>query len=127
MRTRQAILWVDKKEATIFHLQPQGFETTRVSAPEAVGSAAPRANAVGMLTSFFQLVAGALADATAILVTGPSAAKLDFVKYVYRTDHALTLKIVGVETLERPTDRRLVGYVLDYFDTAARVPHGLTG
>jgi stalled ribosome rescue protein Dom34 len=114
MNTRQAIVWVDRREATIYHLQSQGFETTRVEAPEP----APAGNARGL--TFFQRVARVLADATAILVTGPSGAKLDFVKYVYRTDHALTLKIVGVETLEKPTDRRLVGYVLDYFDTGTQ-------
>lgn len=121
MNTRQAIVWVDRREATIYHLQSQGFQTTRVEAPEP----APSGSARG-LAFFFQKVARVLADATAILVTGPSGAKLDFVKYVYRTDHALTLKIVGVETLEKPTDRRLVGYVLDYFDTGAHALKELT-
>jgi hypothetical protein len=64
---------------------------------------------------FFFAVARALADATEILVVGPSSAKLDFVRWVHAHDQVMQTRIVGVETLDHPTDRRLADYVRHYF------------
>ena len=48
-------------------------------------------------------------------MVGPSSAKLDFVRHVHQHDHTLTPKIVGVETLDHPTDPQLAAYVRHYF------------
>ena len=67
MRTRQAIVWVDRREATIFHLQPQGFETTRIKAAEPTASGKHRAVAeLPARDDFFQDLAGALAVAALV-------------------------------------------------------------
>lgn len=46
---------------------------------------------------------------------GPSTAKLAFLKFVHKSDHTLEPKIVGVETVDHPTDRQLVAYANTYF------------
>ena len=56
-----------------------------------------------------------------ILVVGPGQAKLEFIKYVHdaapdRADH-----IVGVETLDHPTDNQIVAHARTYFLKADRM------
>jgi hypothetical protein len=47
---------------------------------------------------------------------GPSTAKLQFERYLHEHDRALEVKIVGLETVDHPTDAQLVAYVKEYFD-----------
>jgi hypothetical protein len=108
-----AILWIDHHQAEIFRVLPTGFAASHLGAPAAVGP------------TFFDDVARALAGALQVLVAGPSGAKLSFIRHVARHDHALTLKIVGVETLAAPARGRLVELVRRYFE--ADVPPPITG
>ena len=66
------------------------------------------------LAHFFGDLAAALKDAEQILIVGPSTAKLEFVNYVKANDRALAAKIVGVETLDHPSDG-IVSYAKKYF------------
>jgi hypothetical protein len=62
----------------------------------------------------------ALADANEILIVGPSTAKLHFLNHVHQHDHALLPKIVGLETVDHPSDGQLVAYAKEYFKTGHR-------
>jgi hypothetical protein len=70
---------------------------------------------------YYRDVARALEDAAEILVVGPSTAKLEFIKYVHKHDHALEGRVVGVETVDHPTDGQLVAYARRYFRAADRM------
>jgi hypothetical protein len=48
-------------------------------------------------------------------VVGPSTAKLQFIHYAYKRDHTLEPRIVGVETVDHPTDGQLIAYSKRYF------------
>ena len=52
---------------------------------------------------------------------GPSTAKLELIEHVHKHDPALEPKIVGVETVDHPTDRQLVAFVRRYFRAADRM------
>jgi len=54
------------------------------------------------------------------LVLGPSTAKLHFRDYVLEHASTLHFTIVGVETVDHPTDKQLVAYVREYFPGGAR-------
>ena len=71
------------------------------------------------LKRFFDEVAKALMGAEEILIVGPSTAKLQFVKYVHQHQRAMEPKIVGLETVDHPTDAQLVAYVKGYFQVPA--------
>jgi hypothetical protein len=43
-------------------------------------------------------------------VVGPSTAKLQFIRYAAKKDRTLEPRIVGVETVDHPTDRQLGAY-----------------
>ena len=51
--------------------------------------------------AFLQAVAQSIADAGAVLVTGPANAKTELVKHISQHDPRLMRIIVGVETVER--------------------------
>ncbi len=51
-----------------------------------------------------QRVSDAIADAGAVLITGPANAKNELVKHIERHVSELGTKIAGVETLDHPTD-----------------------
>jgi hypothetical protein len=54
-------------------------------------------------------------------VVGPAQAKLLLIKHIHAHDHALVDKIIGVETVDHPTDGQLVAYARKYFAAADRM------
>jgi stalled ribosome rescue protein Dom34 len=116
MTVRHVAVWIDHKEAKIFHIVTEGFDVTQVKAPHhhLTRKAEEQGTHAGS-ERYFHEVATALKDAEEILLVGPSSAKLDFFRYVHKHDHALEPKILGIETLDHPTDGQLVAYVRHYF------------
>jgi stalled ribosome rescue protein Dom34 len=116
MTVRHAAVWIDHKEAKIFHIDPESFEVSHVKAPHhhVTRKAEEQGHHAGD-DRFLHEVAEALDDAEEVLVVGPSSAKLDLIRYVHKHDHALAPKILGVETLDHPTDGQLAAYVRHYF------------
>lgn len=116
MTTRIAAVFIDHKEAKLFHIEPEGFDVRTIPAPyHYVTRKSDEQGRHAGSADYFQLVADALKDASAILVVGPSSAKLDFIRHVHKHDHLLEAKIEGVETLDHPTDKQLAAYVRHYF------------
>ncbi|HTB73571.1 MAG TPA: hypothetical protein VK762_10025 [Polyangiaceae bacterium] len=116
MTARHVAVWIDHKEAKIFHVVAEGFELTQIKAPHHhVTRKAEEQGTHAGSERYFHDVATALKDAEEILLVGPSSAKLDFFRYVHKHDHALEPKILGIETLDHPTDGQLVAYVRHYF------------
>lgn len=70
---------------------------------------------------FFHRVAQALAGAQEILVVGPAQAKLQLVKHIHAHDAAFVPKLIGVETVDHPTDAQLVAYARKYFRAKDRM------
>jgi stalled ribosome rescue protein Dom34 len=122
MTVRHAAVWIDHKEAKIFHIEPEGFDVSKVKAPHhhLTRKAEEQGHHAGS-ERFFHEVAMALGDAAEILVVGPSSGKLDFIRHVHRHDHGLEPKILGVETLDHPTDGQIVAYVRHYFNAKDRM------
>lgn len=134
MRTH-AVVWIDHTEARVFHVQPETpghpepepvDEATVLSPqhhfhrhPKGRGDPSPHPEDA---THFFEEIAGSLAGADSVLIVGPSSAKLEFLKYVEdRRDPTLRAKIVGVETVDHPTDREIAGYARKYFKASDRM------
>jgi hypothetical protein len=66
-------------------------------------------------------VAEALRGAKEILVCGPGQAKLELIRHVHKHDHDVEASIVGVETVDHPSDGQLVAYARKYFKAADRM------
>jgi stalled ribosome rescue protein Dom34 len=118
MSMRQAIAWIDEREAQILRLEDGIHCEQTIAAPE--GTSLPDQTPGSPATPsapnvFFGQIAAALKTAGEILVVGPSEIKRDFVNYMHKKDHGFDARILGVETVEHPDDHQLVGYANRYF------------
>lgn len=120
---RHAVVWIDDKEARLFTVD----KTLEQSVVKARGPHIHRhakaeevraRNHPDDAHRFFHAVAQALADDDQVLVVGPAQAKLHFFKYVQQHEHAIEPKIVGLETVDHPTDAQLVAHLRQYFHEA---------
>lgn len=116
MPLRHVAVWIDRNEAKVFHVEPEGFDVSKIAAPHhhLTRKAEEQGHHAGH-DRFFHEVAAALKGVEQILVVGPSSAKLDFIRYVHEHDRALSTAVVGLETLDHPTDGQLAAYVRHYF------------
>lgn len=115
-----AAVWLDHNEAKIFHITHDSFTEHTVHPLKEhrrlhrrLGD--PAGHRAKEDPHYYQDIAKELADAGAILVCGPATAKLEFIKHVHKHEHGLESKIVGVETVDHPSDGQLVNYARKYF------------
>lgn len=119
-------VWLDHHEARVFRIALDSFDESpfRLNAhhlrrhPDRNASEADRSDDA---KRFFHEVARALGAADEILVVGPSTAKLHFIRYVHAHDPKLEARIVGVETVDHPTDPQLAAFARAYFRAADRM------
>jgi len=124
MSSLHAAVWIDHNEAKIFHVDAETLDAD-VIRPRKHLSRHPTQTAERSHPAdeqhFFHEVAEAVESAREILVVGPGKAKLEFIKHVHKHDHALEPKIIGVETVDHPTDGQLLAFVRRYFRAADRM------
>jgi hypothetical protein len=121
-----AAVWLDHKQAKVFHLNLETFEEKVIHAAEPQHHNHQRGHLdTGRKPEedahFYDEIARAVSDTQVILVVGPSTAKLEFMKYVRKHNHGLESRIVGVEAMDHPTDGQIVAYARKYFLAAQRM------
>ncbi|MFZ4738676.1 MAG: translational machinery protein [Bradymonadia bacterium] len=121
MNSKQVVVWIDHKEARIFPIEPGESAAVTINAPShfihhkhPLGPEGAKAHPEDA-KRFFHEVTRTLEGVEAVLIVGPSTAKLELIKYVHQHDHLLEPRIVGVETVDHPTDGQLVAYAKKYF------------
>jgi stalled ribosome rescue protein Dom34 len=125
MGYQHAAVWIDHHEARVFRIEPTSFEAVVLEAPthhlhKHPRGAAERTEHPDDAKRFFRDVTHALEQADEVLIVGPSTAKLHLIKYVSKTVPALEPRIVGVETVDHPTDREFAAYARKYFESTDR-------
>ena len=127
-------VWIDHKEARIFHVQPEtvghvqpeAIDETTILSPQhlihrhAKGRGEAKEHPDDA-KRFFHEVARLLDGTDAVLIVGPSSAKLEFLRYVQDYDKKLQARVVGIETVDHPTDREIVAYAKKYFIRSDRM------
>jgi hypothetical protein len=124
--SKHAAVWIDHSEAKVFHVDGEtgAVDPTKVEPHHHVkrhSSVTAEHNHPEDALHFFQAVEKVLADAEEILIVGPSTAKLELIRHVHKHNHALEAKIVGVETVDHPTDGQLVAFANRYFHAKDRL------
>lgn len=128
MNAHQSVVWIDHQEARILGVESEILHVStiyRSSRSQPPGVAPGTGEQAADQNRFFHAVARALDVSDEILVVGPSTAKLEFVAYMNKNDHALDPRILGVETVDHPADGRLAAYAKLYFKV--RGPSGKNG
>jgi len=115
-----AIVWIDHHEARVFHFSPAEVERLVLRPHEPTRHIHHKANSIGSGhaaedQALLHEVAAAVADAGAVLITGPANEKTELVKHIRHHDPELAKIIVGVETVDHPTDGALVAHARSYF------------
>lgn len=117
MTQLHAAVWLDHNQAKIFHLGRDGFDETIIPSPRAhaqlhrrSGPGAEAGHREEGDPRYYRAVAGAIADAEAILVLGPSNAKLELMRWVRHHARELEHRIVAVETMDHPSDGQIAAY-----------------
>jgi stalled ribosome rescue protein Dom34 len=123
-------VWLDHREARVFAFHPAGPDEATVHAPPhndhhkwTRGQEGTKEHPEDTKKSFRELIAS-LQATEKLLIVGPGTAKGELASFIKEFDPALDKKIVGVETVDHPTDGQIVAFAKTYF---ARVDHaGIT-
>ena len=118
-----AVIWIDHREARIFHFSPSEVERLVVHPEHPTKHIHHKANSIGSGHAaadhdYLHAVVEAIADAGAVLITGPANAKTELIKHIHQHDPNVMKVISGVETVDHPSDGSLVAYARKYFMTA---------
>jgi stalled ribosome rescue protein Dom34 len=121
-----ALVWIDHVEAHVMHISPDDVEKSLIQPNEQHHKLHSRVGTLGSGRApedqdYYHRVAQALAGATEILIVGPAQAKLQLIKHIHLHDPALVSKVVGVETVDHPTDGQLIAYARKYFQAKDRM------
>ena len=115
-----AAVWLDHHQARVFHFNVNDSDSQKVHPHNASVHIHHKANTIGsghalMEPEFMKEVASAISVAGEILVIGPGNAKTEFMTYVEKHDPKLKAKILGVETVDHPSDGEIVAYARKFF------------
>ncbi len=117
MSLNQTVAWIEDRETQIWRAE-NGLHLEATIAASSIAlpdSPSDSLHNIDHSTAYFAQVAQALDKADEILIVGPSAIKVEFVKYMHKKDHGFDPRILGVETMEHSDDHELAGYVQRYF------------
>jgi stalled ribosome rescue protein Dom34 len=121
-----AAVWIDHHEARVFHFSPTDLDKLVLHPDHPTRHIHHKANSIGSGHAsedhdFLHSVAQSIADAGAVLITGPANAKTELVKWISKHDPGMMKIIVGVETVDHPSDAQLVAHARHYFKAADRM------
>ena len=121
-----AIVWLDHSAAHVMHISPDDVEKSVVHPAKPHTHLHAKSGAVGSGRqaedkSYYHAIVEALKGAQEILVVGPAQAKLQLIKHIHAHDHDMANKVVGVETVDHPSDAQLVAYARKYFEAKDRM------
>ena len=121
-----AVIWIDHREARVFHFSPTEVERLVVHPEHPTKHIHHKANCIGSGHAaadqeYLQAVAESVADAGAILITGPANAKTELIKHLHRHSPDRIDAIAGVETVDHPSDGELVAHARKYFKAEDRM------
>jgi stalled ribosome rescue protein Dom34 len=125
MNHLHAAVWIDHREAKIFHVDADTSDVAAVQAPSHHMKRHPSHTAETTHSAdashFHRDVARALEGAETILVLGPGNAKLELMSDWKNTAPKVASKVAAVETVDHPTDGQIVAHARHYFKAAGHM------
>lgn len=120
MSHAHAVVWLDHRTARVISFSLRASEVTEIHSMSEEGrlhrkSGIPGSGHAADDLAFFDQVVGVLAEIPEVLITGPGTAKKAFELYVNDRHPLLARRIVGVETLDHPTNGELLAHARKTF------------
>jgi hypothetical protein len=120
MSLSHAVIWIDHQEAHVIQFNADASESEIIKTKSKHTHLHQKSGILGSGhisadESYLHEVINAVSDAGEILVVGPGTAKLELLKHAHRHDAKVSEKIIGVETVDHPTDRQLLAFAKKYF------------
>ncbi|WP_018149990.1 hypothetical protein [Leeia oryzae] len=120
MAFHHAVVWIDHREAHIIHFNAEDSTVEIVKTHSKQAHLHHHSGTLGSGKAptdhtFLHEVVQNMADAAEILVVGPGSAKLELIKHVHTHDPAISDNILGVETVDHPSDPQVLAYAKKYF------------
>jgi hypothetical protein len=121
-----AVIWIDHREARIFHFNATDVERLVLHPDHPTKHIHHKANSIGSGHvapdhEYLQAVADSVADAGAVLLTGPANAKTELAVHIRQHEPSLAKVIAGIETVDHPSDPQLVAYAKEYLKASDRM------
>ena len=126
MQTRHAVVWIDHREAKVFHFDRDHADGMKIKSAKNFDQAHKHAGTIGGARTptdekFLHKIVEAIMDAEEWLIVGPGDAKDDLAKHVRHHDHAVAGRIIAVESADHPTDGQIVALARKFFKAADRM------
>lgn len=120
------LIWIDHREAKVLQFNAVDCERTVIHSTHPNQHLHHKANSIdsghaGVDHAFLERVAHAVANAGAILISGPASAKTELVAHLETKHPELAKRISGVETLDHPTDGALLAFGRSFFKADDRM------
>ena len=118
MKTNHAVIWLDHKEAHILFFDADKNKIIRSESTQP--HLHHKANEVGSGNApedhhYFARIISKVSDVAEILIVGPGFAKGELVKHASHYAPLIAKHIIGVETVDHPTDGQVLAYAKQYF------------
>ena len=119
-----AVVWIDHKQARVFHFNVEEADRTLIH-DHVVRDLHSRDKRTGKRIEenkpFFEDVARTIADAGAILIVGPAQEKDFFAKFLAEKHPAIRTHVEGVEKADHPSDGELLDFARRTLKAADRM------
>jgi stalled ribosome rescue protein Dom34 len=113
------VIWLDSREAKVFKKVGATNEIVHAHTHGKKHPTEPHGHHADghhrEAITLFKEVAPSLSDASQILLLGPGEAKMHFQKYLVEHSPVVAKKIVGVETVDHPTDPQILEVAAKFF------------
>jgi stalled ribosome rescue protein Dom34 len=121
-----AIVWLDHREARIASFSFDKSQVVEVHSHSPQRRIHRKAREIGSGKAaddhdFFDDIAESLADVREVLIAGPGNAKSAFETYITTRHVELAKRVVGIETLDHPTDGELLAHARQSFKAVDRL------
>jgi len=120
MSFNHAVIWIDHKEAHVMFLSQDASEAEIIKTKSTHSHLHHKAQEIGsgrlaLDAKYLHSVIEAVKESKEILILGPGSAKLELIKHAHQHDQRIAANIVGVETVDHPSDKEILAYARKFF------------
>ncbi len=120
MSLNHAVIWIDHQAAHVMFLSETASEAEVIRSKSSHQHLHHKGGEVGsgklsLDEKYLHSVTNAVKESKEILILGPGSAKLELIKHAHHHDAQIAANIVGVETVDHPSDKEILAYARKFF------------